>query len=87
MTDHFASCSSVIEVLRIGRTSLSLAVDVARNSIGVGFIDPLTSQDAAPVAANADTIESLDLNPFLVRPSGEGALALDAVLVTRPPTP
>ena len=36
-------------------------------------------------AANADTIESLDLNPFLVRP--EGALALDAVLVTRPPAP
>ncbi len=36
-------------------------------------------------AANADAIESLDLNPFLVRP--DGALALDAVLVTRPPTP
>ena len=36
-------------------------------------------------AANAAAIESLDLNPFLVRPSG--ALALDAVLVTRPPTP
>ena len=36
-------------------------------------------------AANADTIESLDLNPFLVRP--EGALALDAVLVTRPADP
>ena len=36
-------------------------------------------------AANADTIESLDLNPFLVRP--DGALALDAVLVPRPPTP
>lgn len=33
-------------------------------------------------AANADAIESLDVNPFLVRP--EGALALDAVLVTRP---
>ena len=33
-------------------------------------------------AANADTIESLDLNPFLVRP--DGALALDAVLVTAP---
>ena len=36
-------------------------------------------------AANAATIESLDLNPFLVRPSG--ALALDAVLVTRPLAP
>ena len=36
-------------------------------------------------AANAAAIESLDLNPFLVRP--DGALALDAVLVPRPPTP
>ena len=35
-------------------------------------------------AANADAIESLDVNPFLVRPEGEGALALDAALVTRP---
>ena len=35
-------------------------------------------------AANADAIESLDVNPFLVRPEGQGALALDAVLVTRP---
>ena len=30
-------------------------------------------------------MERLDINPFLVRP--DGALALDAVLVTRPPTP
>ena len=36
-------------------------------------------------AANADTVDSLDVNPFLVRPSG--ALALDAVLVTRPLEP
>ena len=35
-------------------------------------------------AANAATIDSLDLNPFVVLPSG--ALALDAVLVTRSPT-
>ena len=36
-------------------------------------------------ATNATTMESLDLNPFLVRPSG--ALVLDAVLVTRDPAP
>ncbi len=36
-------------------------------------------------AANADAIESLDLNPFLVRPAG--ALALDATLVTRSSDP
>lgn len=34
-------------------------------------------------AAHADRLESLDINPFLVRPRGEGAIALDAVLVTR----
>ena len=51
-------------------------------------LDPLAaafSHLSLFAAANAATIESLDLNSFLVRP--EGALALDAVLVTRsPPT-
>ena len=34
-------------------------------------------------AAHADRLESLDLNPFVVLPRGAGALALDAVLITR----
>lgn len=34
-------------------------------------------------AAHADTLETLDINPFLVRPRGAGAIALDAVLTTR----
>lgn len=34
-------------------------------------------------ATHGDVLESLDINPFLVRPRGEGALALDAVLVAR----
>ncbi len=34
-------------------------------------------------AAHADQIETLDINPFLVRPAGAGAMALDAVLATR----
>jgi acyl-CoA synthetase (NDP forming) len=34
-------------------------------------------------AANADDLESIDLNPVLVRPRGEGVVALDALLVTR----
>ncbi|MEP9350484.1 acetate--CoA ligase family protein [Xanthobacter sp. KR7-225] len=32
-------------------------------------------------AANADRIESIDVNPFLVFPEGRGAVALDAVIV------
>ena len=51
MTDHFASCSSGIEVLRNGCTSSPSAVDVVRNSIDVDFIEPLTAQDATPTAA------------------------------------
>jgi len=34
-------------------------------------------------AAHADDLESIDVNPFLVRPRGQGAIALDAVVVTR----
>jgi acyl-CoA synthetase (NDP forming) len=37
-------------------------------------------------AANAEQIESIDINPFLVRPAGLGVCALDAVVVGRPPT-
>lgn len=32
-------------------------------------------------AANSSTIESVDVNPFLVRPAGQGAIALDALVV------
>ena len=35
-------------------------------------------------AANADTIESIDLNPFVVLPEGQGALAVDALVVAKP---
>ncbi len=34
-------------------------------------------------AAAAERIESVDLNPFLVRPEGEGAVAVDALIVPR----
>ena len=34
-------------------------------------------------AANADVIDSIDLNPVLAMPKGRGALALDALLVFR----
>jgi acetate---CoA ligase (ADP-forming) len=34
-------------------------------------------------AAHADTIESIDVNPFLVRAKGQGAIALDALVIPR----
>ena len=34
-------------------------------------------------AAHGDAIESIDVNPFLVRPKGKGALALDALVIGR----
>ncbi|HMM72472.1 MAG TPA: acetate--CoA ligase family protein [Rhodocyclaceae bacterium] len=34
-------------------------------------------------AANADVIETIDINPFVVLPAGQGAVALDALIVTR----
>ena len=34
-------------------------------------------------AAHASEIVSMEANPFLVRPKGEGAIALDAVLATK----
>lgn len=34
-------------------------------------------------AAHAETLESIDINPFLVLPQGQGALALDALIMTR----
>lgn len=36
-------------------------------------------------AAQGDRLRSVDVNPFLVLPRGEGAMALDAVLVTAQP--
>ncbi len=36
-------------------------------------------------AEHGDTIESAEINPFVVLPEGRGAVALDAVIVTRAP--
>jgi acetate---CoA ligase (ADP-forming) len=38
---------------------------------------------SAVAAAHADTIETIDVNPFLVRPKGQGAAALDALVIPR----
>ena len=34
-------------------------------------------------AAHADAISSVDLNPFVVLPAGQGALALDCLVVPK----
>ncbi|MBL6954138.1 MAG: acetate--CoA ligase family protein [Alphaproteobacteria bacterium] len=34
-------------------------------------------------AAHADVIESIDINPFLVKAKGEGAIAVDALILTK----
>ena len=34
-------------------------------------------------AANADTLDAIDVNPFIVRPTGRGAVAVDALIRTR----
>jgi hypothetical protein len=34
-------------------------------------------------AANADRLESIDLNPVVVLPEGSGVYALDAVIIPR----
>jgi acetate---CoA ligase (ADP-forming) len=38
---------------------------------------------SAVAAAHADTIETIDVNPFLVRAKGQGAVALDALVIPR----
>jgi acyl-CoA synthetase (NDP forming) len=45
-------------------------------------IDTLVALSRFAVA-NADAIETIDINPFLVLPEHEGAVALDAVMVRR----
>jgi acetate---CoA ligase (ADP-forming) len=34
-------------------------------------------------AANAEHLESIDINPLIVRPRGEGAVAVDALIAPR----
>ncbi|MSO76047.1 MAG: CoA-binding protein [Alphaproteobacteria bacterium] len=42
------------------------------------------AQTSVFAAKHADALESIDLNPFIVRAKGEGALAVDALVITRP---
>ena len=50
---------------------------------GVGAAVVFTSGFAA---AHAEVVESVDVNPFVVLPEGEGGLAVDALIVERTAT-
>lgn len=41
------------------------------------------SQLSVYAAAHADVIESIDINPFLIKAKGEGAVAVDALILTQ----
>jgi acyl-CoA synthetase (NDP forming) len=49
----------------------------------VGALAKMLSDLSRFAAANADVIDSIDLNPVLTMPEGRGALPLDALLVLR----
>ncbi len=49
----------------------------------IGALAKMLSDLSRFAAANADVIDSIDLNPVLAMPKGRGALALDALLVFR----
>jgi hypothetical protein len=48
------------------------------------LIDALVKLSRFAVA-HADTLETVDVNPFLVKASGDGAVAIDAVIWGRTP--
>lgn len=47
----------------------------------IGALARALAQLSVFAAANADALDSIDINPFLVRPEGQGAVALDALIV------
>ncbi|REE07396.1 acyl-CoA synthetase (NDP forming) [Paraburkholderia sp. BL27I4N3] len=49
----------------------------------IGALADLLQRLSAFAAANAAQLETIDLNPVIALPQGQGVLALDAVLVTR----
>ncbi|MFJ9179335.1 acetate--CoA ligase family protein [Streptomyces sp. NPDC102360] len=54
-----------------------------RPEADVGAVADLLVTVSAFAVANADRIETLELNPVLVREAGQGVLALDALMVPR----
>lgn len=77
-----------VEALRMIREIKAYAVLEGVRGAGRADIETLARALASLsqfAAANADTIDSMDINPFLVLPEGAGAVALDAVIIPRAP--
>lgn len=57
-----------------------------RGPCDVAALTAALSRLSAFAAAHGDRIDSAEINPFVVLPQGRGALALDAVIATQPPS-
>lgn len=87
--------------LRLAPLSVETAAEMIREVRGFEILDGARGRDPLDLdvlaealsdlshfaAANVATIESIDVNPFVVLPRGRGAYALDALITTRPHTP
>jgi hypothetical protein len=73
----------------IGRTNVDAARIGSRSDVGCAceYDLPALFTALAPLsqfaAVHADGVESVDINPFLVLPEGQGAVALDALIIRR----
>jgi len=84
-------------VLRIAPFDEAAAHEMIRSVQGYPILEGVRGQPPADVDAlaralaqlsvfahaNADALETLDVNPFIVLPRGEGAVAVDALIVPR----
>ena len=69
----------------IGETKASTILEGVRGQPGVdiGALARALSALSRFATRYADRIESLDINPFIVHPPGQGAVAVDAAMVVR----
>ena len=58
-----------------------------RGPYDVSALSAALARLSAFAAAHGDRIDSAEVNPFVVLPEGRGAVALDAVILTRPAPP
>jgi acetyltransferase len=79
--DH-ARAAAMVEATRVGRLLAGYRGSAPGDCAALGDALVRIGRLASDLG---DVIEALDINPFLVRKRGEGAFALDALVVLRPP--